>query len=413
MITSIVERDALRVRQRRFAPWPYAELDATTLGGWRPTPAREFVIKVHQRCDLACAYCYVYTQPDQTWRDRPAAMSEEICRATAENLWRHVRRNGLTYVRVILHGGEPLLFGGERLGRFVENLRAAVPPSCTVDIGLQTNGVLLDADLMAVLRRHGISVGLSVDGPEAVHDRNRRRANGAGSFAAVRAAADLLRRPENRPHYAGLLCVVAPDTDPIACYEQLLEFEPPAIDFLLPHANWQHPPQRPPGSAAPYADWLIAAFDAWRDGGSGVRVKLFEDIIALLLGQASRSEQVGLSPAAILIVETDGSIEQIDALKSAYQGAGATGLDVRTDEFDAALEDPGIVARQIGRAALSDQCLGCPVVNVCGGGHYAHRYDPATGFLNPSVFCADMRRLIDHIRHRLEAEVRRLSAAAR
>jgi uncharacterized protein len=129
----------------------------------------------------------------------------------------------------------------------------------------------------------------------------------------------------------------------------------------------------------------------------------------LLLGGASRSEQVGLSPSGTVVVETDGAIEQVDALKSAYPGACATGLDIRRDELDRALLDPGIVARQIGLDALPDGCLACPVRRVCGGGHYAHRYRAGTGFRNPSVYCADLRLLIDHVRRRVESDIRQLA----
>jgi uncharacterized protein len=385
----------------RCAPWPYAELDITGLraGGWRPIPVRELVLKVHQRCNLSCDYCYMYTLEDQSWRDRPKAMSADVRQAAVASLARHVQRHNLTRVRVVLHGGEPLLFGPARIGQLAAEVRSALPAGCCVDIGLQTNGMLLNERMMAVLREHRISVGLSVDGPASTHDLHRRSTSGrTGSFAGVRSAAELLRRPENRGNYAGVLCVVNSQSDPIACFDQLLEFEPPMIDFLLPHANWQRPPSRSDSSPTPYADWLIAAFDAWQASARFVRVKFFEDIIGLLLQRPSRSEQVGLSPSAVVVIETDGAIEQVDALKSAYAGACATGLDVRRHELDDALHNPGIVARQIGRRALSDDCHDCPVATVCGGGHYAHRYDPRTGFRNRTVYCADMRRLIDHVR---------------
>jgi uncharacterized protein len=406
---------AVRATQRRAAPWPYAELDVPRLraGGWRPTPIHDVVLKVHQRCNLACDYCYVYTHADQSWRDRPAQMSEDVWRATVARLADHVRRHELDSVRVILHGGEPLLYGLSRLVRLATEVRAALPAHCAVEIGLQTNGVLLDEETVGQLRQHRITVGVSVDGVEADHDRHRKAPNGRGSFGAVRAALDLLRRPENRAAYAGILCTVSPDTDPVACYEQLLAFEPPLIDFLLPHTNWQHPPYRPAGAATPYADWLIAVFDRWYDAADPTRIRLFEDVITLLLGGGSRSEQIGLSPVAVIVVESDGSIEQMDALKSAYPGACATGLDIRHDDLDAALEDPGIVARQIGRDALCAQCLACPVHQICGAGHYAHRYHPDNGFRNRSVHCADLRQLIEHVACRVTADVRtRLTVSA-
>jgi len=223
----------------------------------------------------------------------------------------------------------------------------------------------------------------------------------------VRSTCRLLTGPEYRDLFAGLLCIADPATDPIACYEALLGYGPPSIDLLLPHANWSAPPERGAG-ATPHADWLIAIFDRWYAAPrQETKVRLFEDIIDLVLGGSSRSEQVGLSPVAVVVVETDGDIEQVDSLKSSYQGACATGLTVFADPFDAALEHPGIVARQIGVQALGETWRECPLHEVCGGGHYAHRYRPREGYRNPSVYCADMLKLIRHIRQQVVADLRK------
>ncbi|MFU0243436.1 FxsB family radical SAM/SPASM domain protein, partial [Streptomyces scabiei] len=40
-----------------------------------PFPFRQFIVKMHGRCNLACTYCYLYEGPDSSWRDRPAAAS--------------------------------------------------------------------------------------------------------------------------------------------------------------------------------------------------------------------------------------------------------------------------------------------------------------------------------------------------
>jgi uncharacterized protein len=379
--------------------WPYRGMAVPP--GWRPTPLREFVLKVHQRCNLACDYCYVYELADQSWRDRPAIMSRSIWQATAGRIAEHAARHGLSHVRVVLHGGEPLLAGPARLAELIGDLRAALP---TVMIGTQTNGVLLDEQMLAMLAARRVGVGVSLDGLAADHDRRRRHRSGAGSFAAAERALALLRSDAYRSSYAGLLCTVDPRTDPVATYEALVSYEPPAIDLLLPHATWAAPP------AGGYADWLIAVFDRWYAAGSReTSIRLFEEIISLVLGGPSRSDQVGLSPVAVAVIESDGAIEQVDSLKSAYPGACATGLNVVSHTFDEALQHPGIVARQIGRAALADGCLACPVHTICGAGHYAHRYRPGTGFRNPSVYCTDLRRLIGHIGRRVTGDLRVLA----
>lgn len=403
--------DDLRATQKRAAPWPYAQLDIAgrLAAGWRPTPVHDVVLKVHQRCNLACDYCYVYEHADQSWRGRPARMSPVVWRATIAALGRHARRHALKAVRLVLHGGEPLLYGADRLGEIAAAFRSAMPDDCLTEVGMQTNGVRLDTATVEAMQRYGIRVGVSVDGVADDHDRHRRTHAGRGSYAAVRDALEVLGRPEHAAAYAGILCTVAPDTDPVACYRQLIAFRPPMLDFLLPHANHDEPPPRPGESPTPYADWLGAVFDRWYADPPGTRVRLFEDVMSLLLGGPSRGEQLGLSPSAVVVVESDGAIEQIDALKTAYAGAAATGLDVLHHEFDDVLRDPGMVARQIGPDALAAECLACPVHQVCGGGHYAHRYRRGLGFRHRSVYCDDLRAFINHVNQRISADLRRLS----
>jgi uncharacterized protein len=388
--------------------WPHGLLDIGALraDGWRPTPFRDFVLKVHQRCNLACDYCYVYTMSDQSWLHRPRMMTPPIWRAAAERIGEHVRTHRLSGVRVILHGGEPILAGASRLARLAADVRAAVPADCAVEICVQTNGVLLDEPVLRVLRASSISVGISLDGTSA-HNARRRRPDGQGSFAAVDRALRLLNTPEYRDLFAGLLCTVDVTADPVECYDALVRYDPPATDFLLPHANWSSAPRRA-GTPTAYGDWLVAVFDRWYGAPSQeTRIRLFEDVISLLLGGSSRSEQVGLSPVGVLVIETDGAIEQVDSLKSTYPGACATGLTVFDDPLDRALTHPGVVARQIGTAALSPECVRCPIHRVCGSGHYAHRYRAGSGFRNPSVYCADLRRLIDHVHRRVVVDLTR------
>ncbi|WP_236718570.1 FxsB family cyclophane-forming radical SAM/SPASM peptide maturase [Actinoplanes sp. TFC3] len=352
---------------------------------------REFVMKVHQRCNLACDYCYVYELADQSWRDRPAAMSPAVWQAAARRIAEHDPQ----HADVVLHGGEPLLAGRDALVKIIGDLRATLP---SVSFRLQTNGALLTPQMLTTLADHDVRIGVSLDGPAAQHDRRRRHRDGRGSHVLVDRALRLLA---DHPAYGGILCTVDVSADPVDVYEALLEYRPPTIDLLLPHANWEHPPG--PG----YADWMITVFDRWYSAPTReTGIRLFEEIINLVLGGTSRSDQVGLSPAPVVVIESDGTIEQVDSLKSAYQGAAATGLNVFDNALDEALRHPGIVARQAGLKALAPSCLACPVHDICGAGHYAHRYRAGAGFKNPSAYCADLRRLIDHVATRIAADVK-------
>jgi uncharacterized protein len=374
--------------------------------GWRPIPFREFVVKVHSRCDLACDYCYMYEMADQSWRDRPRRMSTEIARRTAMRVGEHTRTHQIPSVALILHGGEPLLAGRELITEFVCGTHAAVGSGVQVDVRVQTNGVGLDDSYLRLFNDLDVHVGVSLDGGVEAHDRHRRFPSGRGSYAAVVAGLDRLTRAPFRHLFSGLLCTIDLRNDPVATYKALAEFDPPRIDFLLPHGTWASPPPgRMPGAVdTPYADWLIEIFDHWYSA-PGTLVRLFEDIMQLLLGSDVPHEMLGLSPTRIVVVETDGSIELADNLKVAYHGAGMTGLHVTKNTLDEALFLPGVVARQLGERSLCPQCRACDVRRVCGAGLYAHRYRPGTGFYNPSVYCPDLIKLIGHIRKIMQADI--------
>ncbi|WP_233359004.1 FxsB family cyclophane-forming radical SAM/SPASM peptide maturase [Thermomonospora amylolytica] len=381
--------------------WP-ADLDVQALleSGWRPTPFQQFVLKIHSRCNLACDYCYMYEMADQSWRRQPRRMARPTIDRVARRIAEHARANGLSRVEVILHGGEPLLAGVEHLRYAVETVRTATAPDVEALFHVQTNGVLLDRVFLELFDELDVHVSVSVDGDEEGHDRHRRRRDGQGSHAAVTTGLRKLTDPAHRRLFSGLLSTIDLANDPIATYEALLKFEPPAIDFLLPHGNWDTPPpgRTPDFPGTPYGDWLIEVFDRWyRAPVRETRVRLFTEIIRLLVGRPSQSEAVGLSPVVVAVVETDGGIEQVDTLKSAYAGATVTSLHVARDSFDSALLLPRIAARQIGHRALSVPCRSCTLQRVCGGGLYTHRYRSGSGFANPSVYCPDLFRLITHI----------------
>lgn len=393
--------------------WP-ATLDVAALleAGFRPRPFRQFVLKLAARCDLACDYCYVYEMADTTWRNKPTRISPETADRACARIAEHVTTHGIEAIVIVLHGGEPLLAGPELIDHLAGELRRRLPRDVSLDLRIQTNGVRLNVGMLDTLAAHAIRVGVSVDGARPHHDLHRRRSDGRGSHTAVDAGIRLLtsRYPEL---FAGLLCTVDLRNDPIAVYEALLAYAPPAIDLLLPHGNWTTlPPGLDPSDGrTPYGDWLTAVFDRWYGASRArTRVRLFEEMINALLGGASRIETIGLSPVAVVVVDTDGGMEQVDTLRSTYHGASVTGLNVYTDPFDRALRHPGVVARQIGVTALSDVCRRCAVHRVCGGGYYPHRYLAGSGFGQPSVYCRDLERVIRHVHQRLSTDLARITA---
>jgi uncharacterized protein len=359
---------------------------------------REFVLKIEELCNLACDYCYMYELADQGWVNRPGRMSPETLKQVAVRLGEHARIYEMTSVRVILHGGEPLMFGPAGIASVVATLREHVP----CEISVQTNGTLLTRAMLDTLSMLRVRVGVSVDGSRDDHDRHRTYADGRPSFDKVAAGIELLR--EYPDVYGGLLCVVDLDNDPIETYKTLMSFGPARIDFLLPLFNHEN---RPPGKGpADYADWLYAVFDLWYSAKvRPVGIRFFEEIMHMVLGGQSRTSFLG--PTVVpypLVVESDGTIEMVDSLKSTYEGAAATGLDVFASSFTGAAAVQDGFHREFGQ--LASPCRRCPLRPVCGGGQLAHRWN-GVDFDSESVYCASMKRLIRLIRGRVFGDLYR------
>ena len=106
-----------------------------------------------------------------------------------------------------------------------------------------------------------------------------------------------------------------------------------------------------------------------------------------------------------MVIETNGDIEALDALKSTYNGASRLGYSIFNTDFEAAASHVMIRSRQMGADSLSQKCKECPVLNLCGGGYLPHRYSTERGFDNPSIYSADLEKLIRHIYSAVSKEI--------
>jgi sulfatase maturation enzyme AslB (radical SAM superfamily) len=278
-------------------------------------------------------------------------------------------------------------------------VRAAVPRGVRVVLAIQTNGTLLTREFIPVLREHGVSVAFSLDGDEDTNDLHRLDRRGRSTHARTMDAISLLRE-ELDEAYSGVLAVVDLRADPQATYRFLAGLRPPLLDFNLPHATHAAPPKRH-GAAPAYGRWLAEVFDAWAEGDHYHSIRFFDHVIALSMGARNSVEYLGLAEVDLIVVEADGAIEGVDALKASYDGAPDLGLNIFEHDFDDALAAPAVARRQTGREELASSCQSCDLVSVCGGGYLPHRWSPTAGFDNPSVYCDDLAYVIRHIRDRV------------
>lgn len=330
----------------------------------------------------------------------PPLLSSEDRTAFAGRLARYVEQKNLKRCVVIFHGGEPLLAGAESIAAFARELREAVGPETEINIGLQTNGLLLTRQVLEVFEEERIAVSLSLDGPKETNDLHRKTRRGRSSFARTSAALDLLKERPNI--FSGIIAVIDPHVAPETLFEFFNSHRPPKLDFLLPDAHHMRPPQGRDLQPDLYRDWLIRAFDLWFDFYPQLRVRTFEAILDAAAGLPSGTDAFGLGDVSLITIETDGSYHDLDVLKVVGQGATRLQGSVRDTDI-AVLADSAAIAshrRLLRKEGLSAACRECPEVEICGGGSLPHRYGP-NGFDQPTVYCAEMLALIAHVRHRL------------
>ena len=349
-------------------------------------PVTEVILKVHSRCNLACSYCYVYELEDKGWEDQPRVMSEE----TFGEIIGRVAEYRPDKLRVIFHGGEPLLAGAERLAKVAGWFRDALPETARLSFGLQSNGTLLTPQRLGILRDAGIKAGVSFDG-----DQSRRPyRSGRSSYDKVTKALGLLSGAY-REAYGGILTVVDPQVDPVDLYGQLAAFRPPKVDFLLPLATHDSPP--PPGCG----QWLVKLFEHWQSVPDGLDIRLFRVIAERLLGRDRRAGFIGPPPDEISVVfQPDGSAELADALTIVGHGVMKTGMNARGHSLAQIAAHPGFT-----QPPACGHCRDCRLFSTCGGGFWVTRFSQGS-YDHPSVYCADLMLLIDAIREALSARGR-------
>jgi uncharacterized protein len=362
------------------------------------------ILKVSSRCNLNCSYCYVYNSADQRWRSQPTFMQIDVVAATAYRILQYAETHGLERFSIVLHGGEPLLLGHDRLDECLKTLVGELTPRLQLSIGLQTNGTLLDKRFIDIFRKHRIRIGLSIDGPPEWQDRHRVDHRGGGSAVAVEKALNLLVRAPDV--FSGALCVVDLNNNPLDVYNYLVDAEIPSLDFLLPDANHTvlPPSVRVPLDAERYAEWLRPIFLRWYDAPDRPAIKLFTSVMRLLLGFRETVDSLGGGSGGYLVVEANGDIEGLDSLKSCYEGATQTGLTVLEHTFDEAAQAPVLRFGTLGAAGLCAECQSCQYVQVCGGGYVINRYRSGEGFVNPSIYCSGLMKLITTIAQRMYAD---------
>jgi uncharacterized protein len=378
----------------------------------------QVILKVASRCNLNCSYCYVFNMADSSWKRRPALMSNEVFEASLSRTLHQCRVTGQERILIAFHGGEPCLIGPDTFDAWCGRARDVLRETVKVHLVMQTNGTLLDSRWIDLLRKYRVSVGISMDGPQEIHDAMRVDHRKQGSYDQVVRGLRLLQEAEV-PYGVG--CVIPLGADPLTVHHHFLQLGCKQITYLMPHfIHDTIEPVRQRYGATPCADFLIPIFDDWWfESTMDVQINNLKDMARVIMGGQSHTEAIGNGPPGYVFIEADGEMEGLDNLRACCEGLSRIKLNVLHSNFFDLLHTETMHSQAIFEGMpLSQTCRSCREGETCAGGHLAHRYSSARGFDNPSVWCADLLKLFAHVRARMgvsleETFERRAMLAAR
>ncbi|MDM4765057.1 anaerobic sulfatase maturase [Pelomonas sp. SE-A7] len=373
---------------------------------------------VGAHCNLDCGYCFYlekegYYPPRQSHR-----MSDEVLQAYVS---RYIASQRGPEVEFTWQGGEPLLMGLEFFERAVA-LQKQLAGGKRISNTLQTNGVLLDAAWCEFLAREKFLVGLSVDGPQPLHDAARPDKQGRGTFDAVMKGLRLLQQQgvefnvlvtvssANQGHGREIYRFLKTEGVRFIQFNPVVERQPRPADEAVVQLHFAKPPRLSvPGSfeadaavtphsvsAEAYGDFLVEVFDDWIAADVGViHVMNFEWALAawcqLPATTCIFSERCGRAA----IVEHDGSVYSCDHFMYPEYRLG----NLRTDDPAALLASPQQQAFGNAKAdTLPRQCRECEFRFACQGECPKNRFiRTADGEAGLNYLCAGYLKYFRHI----------------
>lgn len=369
-------------------------------------------------CNLGCQYCFFLSKENLYPQRESPLMTEVLLDKYIRQL---MQSSAGPQVEVSWQGGEPLLRGMDFYRRSVELAEKYRRPDQRVLHTIQTNGTLIDDEWASFLKQHNYLVGISLDGPRALHDAYRVNKRGDGSFDEVLRGWNCLQRHGVE---VNVLCTIhAANADhPLEVYRffrdelgaryiQLIPVVERATPETIAAANrgWagtrgtDRPLYTQSGSlvtertvsAEAFGRFLIEIFDEWVHHDVGkIYVVTFDVALGSWLGQHN-SCIVAPTCGTALVMEHNGDVYSCDHFVEPDYKLG----NVETRSLKSMVTSEK--QRRFGQAkstSLPRYCLECPVLFACYGECPRNRFiETPSGEDGLNYLCAGYRAFFTHI----------------
>jgi uncharacterized protein len=368
-------------------------------------------------CNLDCKYCF-FLSKETLYPNERARMSDEVLESYVQQ---RLAQHDEPEINIAWQGGEPTIMGIDFFRRAVALTAKYRRPNQNVLHTIQTNGLLLDDEWCSFLKKHNFLVGLSVDGPQKMHDAYRVDKRGGGSFHLVMRAWDLLQR---HGVDCNILCTVhAANADhPLDVYRffrdqmgaRFIQFIPiveRATEDLLPVANegWgerpgaKRPLYRQRGNlvtdrsvrAEQFGRFLCVIYDEWLKHDVG---KMFVQTFDVALGSWVGQHNLCIfSPTCgnALAMEHNGDVYSCDHY---VEPDYLLGNIIETPLLEMVASDRQRAFGQHKFDSLPQYCRDCEVLFACYGECPRNRFiETPDGEPGLNYLCAGYKQFFNHI----------------
>jgi len=361
----------------------------------------ECVLYLTNKCNLSCSYCYSTTARNADWRDFDRVLLKKAIRM----LFNEPRRQSLCF----------LLFGGESLVAFplMKEIVAYVHEvnrffGKKVSFRMQTNGTLISDSVVSFLKENNVQIGISLDGPEHIHDKNRRTLGGKPSYKSIMRGVELLQK--NDIPFSVISTVCRPE-DMVPTFEYFMKMKftrRVKISPMLPEGMGK---KTSVGEFLDYSrNWGRANLEAAHkliEFNKGSSYKLREDNIFAMVTHLVRDHRPDIclrTPcgAAYGMIEfhPDGSLVTCDkTLYSEELGvvANISELDESVSLLDLLDQSPLIESIRNRTVDTIPKCSHCTVKRHCGGACTLGSYDFFKDFHREDVMCEYRRFMFEEL----------------
>jgi uncharacterized protein len=351
---------------------------------------------VGARCNMACGYCY-YLGKAELLPNAPGRMSEELLELY---IAQRLEASRGPSVHFEWHGGEPTILGLDyfrRIARIQKRLADAEASDRgrrLITNGLQTNGLLLNEAWAEFLFGEDWSVGLSLDGPAALHDKYRRTREGGATHVRVMRSFEILKK---RGVHTNVLCVLheANAARPEETYAFFRDIGARYLQFL-PLVTPSSGSEAHPAAAAPEAigEFLCRVFDLWLAADVGrIVVQNFDEALRPIYGLAHALCVHRETCGEAAVLERNGGFYACDH----FVEPGFLIGNITERSVAALAADPRMLAFGLEKKeGLPSECRSCDVLESCNGGCPKDRIVAAPGGGRLNYLCPAYKRFFAH-----------------